>query len=91
VVVKGRIGGESHDSYVLDLREGAELTVGIASRGNRASFVVSSEEFGEPVAFGTETNNGQTWVGRVPQTGAYYIAVVAHPQAQYTLKVAVRP
>jgi hypothetical protein len=90
VVVKGNIGGESHDSYVLDLAEGEEIVVGIASRGNRASFVVSSEDFGEPVEFGTESEDGRRWVGRVPRTGSYYVAVVAHPQARYSLTVAVR-
>lgn len=90
VVVKGNIGGESHESYVVELEEGAELMVRIASRKNRASFVVSSEEFGEPVGFGTESEDGRRWVGRVPRTGAYYVAVVAHPQARYSLTVVVR-
>lgn len=91
VVVKGTIGGESHDSYVVELRKGAELSVRIASRGNRAGFVVSDTEFGEPAAFGTETDDGTRWVGRAPRAGAYYIAVVAHPTAHYTLIITVRP
>jgi hypothetical protein len=29
-------------------------------------------------------------VGKVPKTGDYFIEVVAHPRADYVLKVAVR-
>jgi hypothetical protein len=86
-VIRGFIGGESHDSYVLRLRAGRKITVRIISRGNRAGFSVSTSEFGEPVSFGKETDGGMTWSGTIPQTGVYFISVTAHPQARYTLKV----
>jgi hypothetical protein len=86
-VIRGFIGGESHDSYVLHLRAGRKVTVRITSRGNRAGFSVSTSEFGEPVNFGKETDGGMTWSGTIPQTGVYFISVTAHPQARYTLKV----
>lgn len=86
-VVRGFIGGESHDSYVFHVRAGRKVTVRITSRGNRAGFSVSTSEFGEPVSFGKETDGGMTWSGTIPQTGVYFISVTAHPQARYTLKV----
>ena len=94
--VLGFIGGESHDSYVVHARKGSVLTVRLSWRredDNRASLAVSeSPDYysGEPVKFGTEYNNGKRWVGRIPRTGDYYIAVVAHPSAHYTLHVNVR-
>lgn len=94
--VRGLIGGESHDSYVIHARKGSLLTVRLSWRRegeNRASLTVSeSPDFyaGEPAKFGTEDDSGQRWTGRVPKTGDYYLYVVAHPSAQYTLKANVR-
>lgn len=94
--VRGFIGGESHDGYVVRVRKGSVLTVRLSLRregDNRASFSVSeSPDFysGEPMKFGAEYDHGQRWVGRAPRTGDYHIYVVAHPSAHYTLKVSVR-
>ncbi|MDT5062668.1 MAG: hypothetical protein QOH63_3127 [Acidobacteriota bacterium] len=94
--VRGFIGGESHDSYVVRARKGSVLTVRLSWRregDNRASLTVSeSRDYytGEPVKFGTEYNNGKRWVGRIPRSGDYYIGVVAHPSAHYTLHLSVR-
>jgi hypothetical protein len=96
VPVRGFIGGESHDAYVVRAREGQTLTVRLSWQlegDNRASLVVSeSPDFyaGETAKFGTEYNNGTRWVGKIPRSGDYYVYVVAHPSAHYTLKVAVR-
>jgi hypothetical protein len=95
-VVRGFIGGESHDSYVVRARKGQVLTVRLSWRregDNRASLSVSeSPDFNnvEPVKFGSEDNDGKRWSGRVPKSGDYYIDVVAHPSAHYTLRVSVR-
>jgi hypothetical protein len=92
---RGFIGGEAHDSYVVRARKGRVLTVRLAWRregDNRASFAVSdSPDFytGEPAKFGAEYDDGKRWVGRIPKSGDYYIHVVAHPSARYTLKVSV--
>ena len=86
-VVRGFIGGESHDSYALHVRAGRKVTVTITSARNHAQFTVSTSEFGEQVSFGKETNEGRTWTGTIPQTGVYFISVVAHPTARYTLRV----
>ena len=94
--VRGFIGGESHDSYVVRARKGQTLTVRLSWRregGNRASFAVSeSPDYytGEPVKFGAESDGGRRWAGRVPRGGDYYIDVVAHPAARYTLRVRVK-
>ena len=94
--VRGFIGGESHDSYVIRARKGQTLTVRLSWQredGNRASVSVSESPdpyTGEPVKFGHDSNNDRQWVGRVPRSGDYYIDVVAHPSAHYTLKVGVR-
>lgn len=86
-VVKSFIGGEAHDSYALHLRGGRKLIVTISSPANRAQFSVSTSEFGEPVSFGQFTNGGKTWTGTIPETGVFFISVVAHPTASYTLRV----
>jgi hypothetical protein len=92
-LVKGVVGGEAHDSYVLRLKKGQTLQVSIAisksdsAAGNRAEFTVSETEFGEPVAFGSESEEGRVWSGTIPKTGDYFISVVAHPMAHYTLTV----
>ena len=85
--VRGFIGGEAHDSYEFHVKGGRKVTVTITSKGNHASFGVSKEEFGEPVSFGKESNEGRTWTGTIPETGVYFISVTAHPQARYTLRV----
>jgi len=94
--VRGFIGGESYDSFVVRAGEGSVLTVRLNWRregDNRASLAVSeSPDFysGEPVKFVTEDNNGKRWVGRIPRTGDYYVYVVAHPSAHYALHVSTR-
>ena len=95
-VVKGEIGGEAHDSYVIRARKGQTMTVRISWRrkdNNRAEFSISrSANFfeGEPVKFGKESNLGKTWRGKIPRTGDYYIYVVAHPTADYTISVTLQ-
>ena len=93
--VKGFIGGESHDSYVIHVRKGQVVTVQISWKrdgDNHASFTVSeSPDFftGERIKFGKESDGGKRWTGKSPKTRDYYIDVVAHPTAQYTLRVKV--
>ncbi len=95
-VVKGNIGGESHDSYVIHAQKGKLMKVEINWKpdgNNKASFTVSeSSNFfsSEPIGFGSESKNGKQWTGRIPKTGDYYIYVVAHPIADYRLRVTVR-
>jgi hypothetical protein len=94
--VRGFIGGESHDGYVVRARKGQVLTVRLSWRrdgDNWASLAVSeSPDYysGEPAKFGSEYDDGRRWAGRVPRTGDYYVYVVAHPSAHYTLHVSVR-
>ena len=94
-LVRGFIGGESHDSYVIRVQRGGVLSVQISWRSeadNSASFTLSeSWDFfsAEPVDFGNEYDGGKRWVGKVPKTRDYYIYVVAHPTAHYTLKARV--
>lgn len=60
---------------------------------NRAEFTVSdSPDFfsGAPVSFGKASDKGKRWKGVVPTTGPYYIYVVAHPIADYTLRVTIK-
>jgi hypothetical protein len=94
--VPGFIGGELHDLYVIRARKGQTLIVRLSWRregDNQASFsVIDSPDYytKEPVKFGTESDNGKRWVGRVPKSRDYYIDVVAHPSARYTLRITVR-
>lgn len=94
--IHATIGGEAHHSYVIHARKGATITVRISWRhqeDNRAEFSVSkSRNFNNssPLGFGKESNGGKTWTGRSPSTRDYYIFVVAHPLADYTLRVVVK-
>lgn len=93
VAVRGFVGGEAQDHYVIRARKGQRMTVRITWRkedDNSASFSVSPDsENAEPLA-GQESDGGKRWVGRIPKTGDYLISVVAHPSARYTLVVTVR-
>ena len=91
--IRGLVGGESNDTYVVHVRKGHQLTVELSWKkedDNTASFGMGSSKDLEPVSFGTESNGGRKWVGTVPKTGDYFIEVVAHPSAHYVLKVRVK-
>lgn len=94
--VSGYIGGEAHNSYVIRARKGQIMSVQISWKRedeNRAEFTVSryvNFYSAQPVGFGKTTNNGKHWRGRISKTGNYYIYVVAHPSARYTLKVTLK-
>jgi hypothetical protein len=92
--VRGFIGGESQDHYVIRARKGKTMTVRLSWRkegDNTAGFGVSprSSQEGEQLA-GQESNDGNTWTGRIPKTGDYIISVTAHPSARYTLRVTIK-
>lgn len=98
-IAHGLVGGEAHDSYVIHLRKGETMTVEISWRrehteqgGNHAEFFVSElPNFGgDGKKLGKESNKGKSWTGHVPQTGNYYIYVMAHPTAHYTLRVTTK-
>lgn len=60
---------------------------------SQAQFYVSESPIfsGEwAVKFGKESENGNRWSGKIPRTKNYYIYVMAHPIADYTLRVTVR-
>jgi len=99
--VRGFIGGESHDSYVVRVRKGQTMSVQISWQpesnselgDNHAEFYVGelpNFDGDGHVKFGQETDNGKSWSGKVPRTGDYYIYVMAHPTAHYTLRITVR-
>jgi hypothetical protein len=94
--VRGFIGGESHDSYLIRARKGRTMRVQISWRresNNRAEFSISeSPDFfnGQQVNFGRRSDNGKRWAGKIPETGDYYIYVVAHPTARYKLRVNIK-
>src|SRR5262245_42069010 len=95
--VRGFIGGESHDTYVVYARKGQTLTVVISWKpehdpefgDNHAQFWIqnSSNYGGDAVKFGQESDNAKRWSAQVPRSGNYYIFVIAHPTAHYVLKV----
>lgn len=94
--VKGFVGGEAHDSYVIRARKNQTIKVQISWTGGgdkKAQFVISkSDDFfaGDVLEGGSETYDGRTQTRKVPATGDYYIYVTAHPTAKYTLKVSVK-
>ena len=91
--IRGLVGGEANDTYVVHVRQGRRLTVEISWKkedNNTAHFGMGANKDLEPVSFGKESNGGRKWTGKVPKTGDYFIEVVAHPSAHYTLKVRAR-
>jgi len=94
--VKGFVGGEAHDSYVIRARKNQTIKVQISWLGGgdkKAHFVISkSDDFfaGDVLEGGSETYDGKSQTRRIPATGDYYIYVTAHPTAKYTLKVTVK-
>ena len=101
--VRGFIGGESHDSYVIRARKGRIMTVQLTwrhehddqRRENHAEFFVGDlPNFNADglVTFGKESSSekGRSWSGKIPKTGDYYIYVLANPSAHYTLRVIVK-
>jgi hypothetical protein len=95
-VIKGNVGGESHDSYVIHAAKGKLMNVEISwmpEGDNDASFTVSeSSNFftAERIGFGHESKDGKRWSGRIPKTRNYHIYVVAHPVAKYKLRVTLK-
>lgn len=96
VTVRGNVGGEAHDGYVVHLKKGQTLTVRLGWRsaaGERAEFTVSEvDDFfsASPVEFGQSSTNGRRWTGVAPATRDYYVYVVAHPEAHYSLRATVK-
>jgi len=91
--IRGLVGGESNDTYVVHVRKGRQLTVEISWKkedDNTASFSVTDSRDGGTLSFGKESDGGRKWSGKVPKTGDYFIEVVAHPSAHYVLKVAAK-
>jgi len=90
------IGGESHNSYVIRAPKGKTMTVRLSWRredDNEASFSVSEMPgyYGhEDVTFGERSKDEKRWSGKIPKTANYYIYVVAHPIARYTLRVTIK-
>jgi len=77
VTVRGFIGGESHDSYVIRVRKGQILSVRISWRradDNHAQFIVNeSPNFGAQIEFGKESDKGKRGSGKIPKSENYYI------------------
>lgn len=91
--IRGLIGGESTDRYVIRARKGQTITISIAwkkEEDNTASFSLSPASDNSEQLAGQEAEDGKRWTGKIPRTGDYLIEVVAHPYAHYTLRVRLR-
>ncbi len=91
--VRGTIGGESQNHYVIRARKGRTMTVQLSWRSednNTASFSISAAKSDGAELTGQESHNGKRWTGKIPRTGDYVISVMAHPIAHYRLKVTVK-
>jgi len=94
--VRGSIGGEAQYIYAALFRKDEQITIDFSFVGDRemteqgleasASFSVNNKnlEFSD---FGQESDDGKSWSGTIPEAGPYFITVVAHPFADFTLKV----
>ncbi|HKD80095.1 MAG TPA: hypothetical protein VKH81_10400 [Candidatus Angelobacter sp.] len=95
--VHGFVGGESHDTYVVHAVAGQTLSISISWKpehdpdlgDNHAEFWVGTlPDFNADglVKFGQESNDGKNWTATIPKTSNYFVYVVAHPTAHYTLR-----
>lgn len=94
--VRSSIGGEAQAMFVALFRKGEKVSIEFSFTGDRemeaqgfetsASFSVSDRnlEFSD---FGQEAEDGKSWSGVIPESGPYFITVVAHPIADFTLRV----
>jgi hypothetical protein len=92
--VRGLVGGESQDLYVIRARKGRTMTLQISWRkeeNNTAGFSVSAASPADSQQLpGEESDNGKYWTGKIPKTGDYVISVTANPSAHYRLRVTVK-
>ena len=89
--VRGFVGGEATDRYVVRVRAGQKLIVHAISRLKRTQVsVISVDDDSDILARQSDTDLTR-WAGTAPRTGDYIIQVNVHPYAErYTLKVTVR-
>jgi hypothetical protein len=93
ISVRGKVGGEEHDAYMLKLEAGRSVRIALSSTGGKASLkFCDSDDFSgsAPVAFGKRSPDGKSWTGRIPAQHMYYIYIVAHPEARYILSLWVK-
>ncbi len=91
--MKGRVGGEQHDTYAVELPFGRQIRVAISSPKGKVNFSVCESgnySDAEPVKFGKRATDGKSWEGLIPATGVYYIFVTAYPEAEYTLLIEMK-
>ena len=89
-MVRGSVGGEATDYYLVRARAGQKLVVQAISRLKNTQVSVSQAE--GDISLADERDCDQTrFEGRVPRTGDYLIRVNVHPCGEdYTLTVTVR-
>jgi hypothetical protein len=93
-VIRGLTGGEHVDYYVFRAKKGQKLRIDFSwkltedykERDGGCSFTVS-RSLDDYNPFGKASKNGRSWFGTAPRAGKYYIDVVAHPSARYTLRL----
>ena len=93
ISVRGQVGGEEHDGYLVELEANRAVKITLVAKGGRAKFkLCDSDNFFEtgPVPFGKTSPNGRSWTGTIPVRKLYYIYVVAYPDARYTLSLWVK-
>src|SRR3954466_4639667 len=93
--VRGFVGGEATDRYVMRARKGQTITISITwkkeeEQDTSASFSVTRKSDPAALLTGQDSDGGKSWTGKVPKTGDYLIEVVAHPYAHYQLRVRLK-
>lgn len=91
--IRGLIGGEAGDWYVVRIARGRQLIVEISWKkedDNTATFSVTESRDGGTISFGKESDGGRKWTGKAPKTADYFIEVMAHPSAHYVLKLKIK-
>jgi hypothetical protein len=98
--IKGFIGGESHDMYVIHAHQGQSMMVELSWKiehdkeigDNHADLDIGGlPGFTQAPELKSGRNRKRTiWSGKVPRTDDYQIVVTGYPSAHYMLKVKIQ-
>jgi hypothetical protein len=91
VFVKGLVGGEWTDYYLVHVKAGRRLIVRATSPLKLTRVEVSASDGGDGLKDPPDRSDHTRWEGTVPRTGDYLISVNVYPGSEhYTLRIIAR-
>ncbi|HKO62420.1 MAG TPA: hypothetical protein VJV03_14750 [Pyrinomonadaceae bacterium] len=84
--VSNTVGGTYVDSYIVQVKKGANLHVHVENESEHSKFSFDTVLAGTEKRFGRDLSEN-SWSGVAPSTGDYEIRLIAFPSARYNLRV----